>query len=157
MITYGNGEVLFDGNANGFEMRFKGSISIESNHDSLLISVSNNKIIGLMIDGTSLPSELFTYEGELRLLSCKATEGTTLERQSIKLQGVDYWELDNEKWEDDGSLWGTGVGTYLTGNKPKKSAIKNDKFAEEKAQPFTKNESLSKVINAVRTASKGSY
>jgi hypothetical protein len=138
-------------------MRFKGSISIESNHDSLLVSVSKNKIVGIMIDGTSLPPELFTYEGELRLLSCKTTEGTTLERQSIKLQGVDYWELDNEKWEDDGLLWGTKGGTYLTGTKPKKSAIKNDKFAKEKAQPFTKNESLSKVINAVRTASKGSY
>jgi len=31
MITYGNGEVLFDGNAKGFELRYKGSVSIESN------------------------------------------------------------------------------------------------------------------------------
>ena len=157
MITYGNGEVLFDGDANGFEMRYKGSITIESNHDSLLIYVRKNKIVGLMIDGTSLPLELFTYQGELRLLSCKTTEGTTLERERITLQGVDYWELDREKWEDDGSLWGTRDGTYLVGTKPRKSAIKNDKFAEEKAQPFTKKKSLNKIINAVRSASKGSY
>ena len=28
-----------------------------------------------------------------------------------------YWELDREKWEDDGSLWGTRDGTYLIGSK----------------------------------------
>jgi hypothetical protein len=156
MITYGNGEVLFDGNAKGFELRYKGSVSIESNADSLLISVGKNKIAGLMVDGTDLPVQLFTYEGEFRLLSCKTTEGSTLERQPITLQGVDYWNLDNGKWEDDTSVWGSGTGTYLTGNKPRKSVVINDKFAEEKAQPVDKKK-LKKVINAVKSASKGSY
>ena len=44
-------------------------------------------------------------------------QNDTLEVEKIALQGVDYWELDREKWEDDGSLWGTRDGTYLIGSK----------------------------------------
>ena len=117
MITYGNGEVLFDGNSQGFELRYKGTIKITSSPDNLFLSANKNKIIGLMLDGTDMPQELFTYQGELRILSCKSAQNDTMERERISLQGVDYWELDNEKWEDDGSLWGTRDGTYLTGSK----------------------------------------
>ena len=128
MITYGNGEVLFDGSAKGFEMRYKGKISIKSNN-----------------------------EGELRILSCRTSEGSYLERQQVTLQGVDYWDLDNQKWEDDGSLWGEGGGTYLTGTKPKKTIIVNDKFAKEKAVPKVRNEKLDIIIEAVKFVDKGLY
>ena len=117
MITYGNGEVLFDGNSQGFELRYKGSIRITSSPDNLFLSANKNKIIGVMLNGTDMPQELFTYVGELKVLSCKTAQNDTMERERISLQGVDYWELDNEKWEDDGSLWGTRNGTYLTGSK----------------------------------------
>jgi len=117
MITYGNGEVLFDGNSQAFELRYKGSIRITSSPDNLLLSANKNKIIGVMLDGTDMPQELFNYVGELRVLSCKSVQGGVMERERITLQGVDYWELDNEKWEDDGSLWGTRDGTYLTGSR----------------------------------------
>ena len=117
MITYGNGKVLFDGAAKGFEMRYKGSIRITSSPDNLLLSANKNKIIGVMLDGTDMPQELFNYVGELRVLSCKSVQGESMERERITLQGVDYWELDREKWEDDGSLWGTRDGTYLIGSK----------------------------------------
>ena len=111
MITYGNGEVLFVGYSQGFEMRYKGSISITNSPDNLFLSANRRKIIGVMLDGSDMPSELFNYVGELRVLSCKTAQNNTMERESIRLQGVDYWELDNEKWEDDGSLWGTRNGT----------------------------------------------
>ena len=117
MITYGNGEVLFDGNAQGFELRYKGAIRITSSPDNLFLSANKNKIIGVMLDGTDMPSELFNYVGEFRILSCKVVKDNTLQRERITLQGVDYWELDREKWEDDGSLWGTRDGTYLVGSK----------------------------------------
>ena len=117
MITYGNGEVLFDGSAKGFNMRYKGSIRITNSPDNLFLSAKKNKIIGIMLDGSDMPQELFNYLGELRILSCKSVQGDTMERESIRLQGVDYWELDGEKWEDDGSLWGTRNGTYLIGSK----------------------------------------
>ena len=116
MITYGNGEVLFDGSAKGFEMRYKGSITITNSPDNLFLSASKNKIIGVMLDGTDMPQELFNYAGEFMVLSCKSVQGGTMERELITLQGVDYWELDNELWESDGSLWGTRNGTYLVGS-----------------------------------------
>ena len=115
MITYGNGEVLFDGSAKGFEVGYRGAIRITNSPDNLLLSASKNKIIGIMLDGTDMPQELFNYVGELRVLSCKSAQGGAMERERITLQGVDYWELDREKWEDDGSLWGTRGGTYLSG------------------------------------------
>ena len=117
MITYGNGEVLFDGSAQGFQMRYKGSINIINSPDNLFLSANKNKIVGIMLDGSDMPSGLFNYIGEFRALSCQIVQGDTLEREQITLQGVDYWELDNEKWEDDESLWGTRDGTYLVGSR----------------------------------------
>ena len=139
MITYGNGEVLFDGASQGFEMRYKGSIKITNSPDNLLLSANKNKIIGIMLDGTDMPSELFNYVGEFKVLSCKSVQGEVMERESITLQGVDYWELDNEKWEDDGSLWGTRDGTYLIGSK----------------QRFNKSKIV--VNNNIKTQSEGQY
>ena len=117
MITYGYGVVLFEGASQGFEMGYRGSIRITSSPDNLFLSANKNKIIGVMLDGTDMPQQLFNYTGELRVLSCQSVQNNTMERERITLQGVDYWELDNEKWEDDGSLWGTRNGTYLVGAK----------------------------------------
>ena len=91
MITYGNGEVLFDGASQGFDLRYKGSIRITNSPDNLLLSASKNKIIGIMLDGTDMPQELFNYVGELRVLSCKSARSGVMERERITLQGVDYW------------------------------------------------------------------
>mgnify|MGYP003646703350 CR=1 FL=1 len=117
MITYGNGEVLFDGYAKSFEMRYRGSISITNSPDNLFLVARQRKIIGIMLDGSYMPQELFNYIGEFRVLSCESTQGDYMEEQQITLQGVDYWQLDKEKWEDDGSLWGTRNGTYLVGDR----------------------------------------
>ena len=139
MITYGNGEVLFDGASKGFQLRYKGIIRITNSPDNLFLSANKNKIIGVMLDGSDLPQELFNYVGELRVLSCKSAQGDVMERETIALQGVDYWELDNENWEDDGSLWGTRNGTYLVGRK----------------QRFNKSKIV--VNNNIRTQSEGQY
>jgi len=139
MITYGSGEVLFDGNAQGFELRYKGAIRITNSPDNLFLSANKNKIIGIMLDGTDMPQELFTYVGEFKVLSCKTAQNGVMERERITLQGVDYWELDNEKWEDDGSLWGTRNGTYLIGSK----------------QRFNKSRVV--VNNNIKTQSDGQY
>ena len=71
MITYGNGQVLFDGDSQGFEMRYRGAIRITNSPDNLFLSASENKIIGVMLDGTDMPQELFSYEGTFRIVSCK--------------------------------------------------------------------------------------
>ena len=139
MITFGNGEVLFDGASQGFEMRYKGSIRITNSPDNLFLSANKNKIIGVMLDGTDMPQELFNYVGEFRVMSCKSAQSGSMERERITLQGVDYWELDREKWEDDGSLWGTRNGTYLIGSK----------------QRFNKSKIV--VNNNIRTQAEGQY
>ena len=139
MITYGNGECLFDGTAQGFQMRYKGEIRITNSPDNLFLSANKNKIIGIMLDGSDMPQELFNYVGEFRVLSCKTVQNDFMERERISLQGVDYWELDQEKWEDDESLWGTRNGTYLIGSK----------------QRFNKHSIV--VNNNIRTQSEGQY
>ena len=55
------------------------------------------------------------------------------------MKGVDYWELDSEKWEDDGSLWGTRNGTYLVGSR----------------QRFNKHSIV--VNNNIKTQAEGQY
>ena len=139
MITYGNGEVLFDGSAKGFEMRYKGSITIINSPDNLFLSANKLKIIGVMLDGSDIPQELFNYIGEFRILSCKSAQNNTMQRERITSQGIDYWELDRQKWEDDGSLWGTRGGTYLVGSK----------------QRFHKSKIV--VNNNIRTQLEGQY
>ena len=75
MITYGNGEVLFDGTSKGFEMRYRGTITITNSPDNLFLSANKTKIVGIMLDGTDMPQELFNYVGEFRVLSCKSVQG----------------------------------------------------------------------------------
>jgi len=117
MITYGNGQVLFSGDSQGFEMTYKGTIRIINSPDNIFISANRHKIIGFMLDGTDMPEQLFTYSGDLKILSCSTAKQGVLERQKIAVQGVDYWDIDSEKWEDDGSVWGSRDGTYLKGGK----------------------------------------
>ena len=129
MITYGNGEVLFQGSAKGFEMRYQGTITITSSPDNLLLIANKNKIIGIMLDASDMPQELFNYIGELRILSFQSAQNNAIEIELIKIQGVDYWEVDNELWENDNSLWGTRHGTYLVGSKQrfnKKTMVVNN-------------------------------
>ena len=139
MITYGNGEVLFDGASQGFDLRYKGAIRITNSPDNLFLSANKNKIIGVMLDGTDMPQELFNYMGEFEILTCKSAQDNIMKRETITLQGVDYWELDGEKWEDDGSLWGTRNGTYLVGTR----------------QRFNKHSIV--VNNNIRTQIEGQY
>ena len=69
-LTYGNGEVLFEGSSKAFEMRYKGTIEITKSSDNLFISANKKKIIGFMLDSTNLPELLFNYEGNFIVLSC---------------------------------------------------------------------------------------
>ena len=124
MITYGNGEVIGLENIQGFDIKYKGSIEIDPAQDNWIIQANKNRIIGICLNTTS-SALLFTYTGELRILSAKYIRNNEQYRSRITLQGVDYWELDREKWEDDGSLWGTRNGTYLVGSKKRKTTVKN--------------------------------
>ena len=152
MITYGNGEVLFDGNAKGFELRYKGVIRITDSPDSLFINANKNKVVGVMLNGQDMPSELFNYEGEFRVLSCKTAQNNVMERERITLQGVDYWNLDSQKWEDDTSLWGSGTGTYLSGTKQrynKHSIVVNNNIKTQFEGQYTYEDGRSVAANTL--------
>jgi branched-chain amino acid transport system ATP-binding protein len=88
MITYGNGEVLFDGAAKGFEMRYKGSIRITSSPDNLFLSANKNKIIGVMLDGKDItglePHELF-HKGLLRTFQIAHEFSTMSVRENLMM------------------------------------------------------------------------
>jgi len=143
MVTYGNGKVLFDGDADGFEIKYKGTIKITKSPDNLFIIADRRSIKGVMLDGSNLPSELFRYLGEFKLLSFMSVSSGVKQRERISLQGVDYWELDAENWEDDGSLWGTRNGTYLRGSKqifnPHTIVVNNNLKTQYSAQFFYPN------------------
>jgi len=143
MVTYGNGEVLFEGDADGFEIKYKGAMRITKSPDNLFIIADRHSIKGVMLDGSNLPSELFRYLGEFRLLSFRSVRNGVKQRERINIQGVDYWELDREKWEDDTSLWGTRDGTYLIGSKqtfnPHTIVVNNNLKTQYSAQFFYLN------------------
>ena len=93
MITYGNGEVLFDGSSNGFQFKYKGTITITDSPDNLFISANNNKIVGVMLDGSGLPNKLFSYVGELRLALCKTVQDNKMQREKVTLHCVCHLSL----------------------------------------------------------------
>jgi len=117
MITYGDGKVLFEGYGKAFHIRYKGAIKITNSPDNLLLNASKNKILGVMLDGTDMPEELFSYIGELKIQSCTTLRDNALNLQMIKTQGIDYWEYDDEKWTTDESLWGTRDKTKISRHK----------------------------------------
>ena len=152
MITYGDGEVLFDGSAKGVEIRYKGVITITESPDNLFISANRRKIVGAMLDATDMPQELFSYEGTFRIVSCKSVQDNMLKREHITIQGVDYWYLDNEKWEDDTSLWGDSNKKYLKGRPQrynKKTMIVNNnlKANQDDQYLYKDGSSVSKNTN----------
>ena len=122
MITYGEGKVLFDGDAKAFQIKYKGTIRITDSPDKLFIKADRNTIKGIMIDGSNIPQELFTYFGEFKIIDSSVYRNQSIEQEQYTAQGIDYWELDQEKWEDDSSIWGTRNGTYLVGSRQRYNA-----------------------------------
>ena len=138
MITYGNNEVLLNKQGRGFEIRYEGSIQITNSPNNLFLSANRNKIIGVMIDNSDLPEELFNYKGLLKIISAKIVTNN-LELQNIRavVKGIDYWNYDGEKWEDDGSEWGTRNGTYGKGvSYNKKTIVVNNNLIVEHDRQF---------------------
>ena len=114
-LIYNNGEVNFNGLGVGFELKYKGSIKITDSPDNLFISANKSVIIGIMLDGSTLPKTLFSYEGECKFLHCNVANVSGKNSVAISFLGVDFWEYDNQNWEDDSSFWGEHNKTFLVG------------------------------------------
>ena len=115
MITYGNGIVLIDEIGKAFQIKYNGSFKITNSDDNLFISVSDKLIIGFTLNGDNMNEELFSYEGDLRILSCKIATTNNLVHQRINLQGVDYWENYTNKFTLNRAKWDEQNGTYQIG------------------------------------------
>tara|TARA_R100000278_G_scaffold19284_1_gene18760 strand:- start:407 stop:1057 length:651 start_codon:yes stop_codon:yes gene_type:complete len=107
MIIYGEGKVIIDDIGKAFEIKYQGSIQIIDSPDNLFISANQNKIIGFMMNAQNMPSEIFSYRGNFKILNCRIVNNNKYIYQKIKTQGVDFWNIDTEKWESDESTWGS--------------------------------------------------
>ena len=126
-IYYGNGEVRLEGAVDvaAFEIRYKGKINADSElPDSWFMRNNNRMIIGVSL-GDVQPEVLFTYEGELRILSCRVTNRDLDQDYATPVaEGLGFWNVLNTNWEDFTQFPEDFNGTYVTGKIPRKTSIK---------------------------------
>lgn len=126
-IYYGNGEVRLEGAVDvaAFEIRYKGKINADSElPDSWFMRNNNRMIIGVSL-GDVQPEVLFTYEGELRILSCRVTNRDLYQDYATPVaEGLGFWNVLNTNWEDFTQFPEDFNGTYVTGKIPRKTSIK---------------------------------
>lgn len=138
-IIYGKGNVLFNGSARSFDLQYTGKMVITKSLDSMLISATKKRIIGIMLNAEELPEELFSYKGTFKIQQCKVATNNSIEPVKITTQGIDLYNVDKSKWEDDGSAWDAENYGYTVGN------VKS-----------SKNTSIA-VNNNIKTKNDGDY
>ena len=133
-IYYGNGEVRLEGAVDvaAFEIRYKGKINADSElPDSWFMRNNGRMIIGISL-GDVQPEVLFTYEGELRILSCRVTNRDLYQDYATPVaEGLGFWNVLNTNWEDFTQFPEDFNGTYVTGKIPRKTSIKEKTQIEE--------------------------
>ena len=133
-IYYGNGEVRLEGAVDvaAFEIRYKGKINADSElPDSWFMRNNGRMIIGISL-GDVQPEVLFTYEGELRILSCRVTNRDLYQDYATPtIEGVDFWNLLHTNYEDFTQFPESFSGTFINGNIPRKTSIKEKTKIEE--------------------------
>ena len=126
-IYYGNGEIRIDNgvsNIAAIEINFNGTMTATSELPSTWTFMNNkNKIIGINL-GNLIPELLFSYEGDIKILSAKVVERDyTIHNLELELEGVDYWNLQTGQWEGEGGFLENKTGTFNNGNKPNFTTI----------------------------------
>ena len=133
-IYYGNGEVRLEGAVDvaAFEIRYKGKINADSElPDSWFMRNNGRMIIGVSL-GDVQPEVLFTYEGDLRILSCRVTSrDLNQDYATPTIEGVDFWNLLHTKYEDFTQFPESFSGTFINGTIPRKTSIKEKTQIEE--------------------------
>ena len=139
-IYYGNGEVRFENpisNIGAFEIRYKGIINAESELPSSWMMMNNErKIIGVNM-GDTQPETLFTYIGNLIILSCTVTDRELNQTSASTVsEGIDYINKLNTKFEDFTQYPEDYTGTYVTGLIPKRTSIHQVGLLTEQGEWF---------------------
>ena len=133
-VYYGNGEVRLEGaiDVAAFEIRYKGKINADSElPDSWFMRNNGRMIIGISL-GDVQPEVLFTYEGDLKILSCRVTSRDLYQDYATPtIEGVDFWNLLHTNYEDFTQFPESFSGTFINGNIPRKTSIKEKTKIEE--------------------------
>ena len=101
ILYYGNGDVTIKGaEIRGVEIRYRGAVEIEKTaNDNFAISHQNNGIIIFPINEGYL-TDLFSYEGELKILSVIAADNNAESVTTAIKKVMDYAELISSNAED---------------------------------------------------------
>ena len=139
-IYYGSGEVRFENpisNIGAFEIRYKGIINAESELPSSWMMMNNErKIIGVNM-GDTQPETLFTYIGNLIILSCTVADRELNQTSASTVsEGIDYINKLNTKFEDFTQYPEDFDGTYVVGTIPKRTSIHQVGLLTEQGEWF---------------------
>jgi len=99
-LYYGNGTVTIEGKARGVEITYRGSIEIEDKTSDSFVLNANNRRILIFPVGVGMLSDLFNYEGELRILSVIVANDQAEREPCTIHKVVDFSEFLNTKAED---------------------------------------------------------
>ena len=123
-LYYGNGEVNIEGSGiRGVEIRYKGSITIEDKTSpSFAIAHQNNGILIFPI-GEGSVNELFSYNGELNIISVIVADMNGEKVSTTIKRVMDYSELLGTNAEDMTNLSENLSVGHTSGYKPAKTTL----------------------------------
>ena len=120
-LNYGNGNVSLDDNDSivGIQIYFKGKIKINQVlPEEFTIYNSKNKIIIYSMGLYLLPDLLFTYNGNLKILKCIASDKNANKVDiSFTNNYLGFWGNQNYTWET-GMKWDNLDGDHIVGQVP---------------------------------------
>jgi len=119
-LNYGNGEVSLDNNSIvAIQIYFKGKITINQVlPEEFTLYNSKNKIIIYSMGLYLLPDLLFTYNGNLKILKCIASDKNANKVDvSFANNYLGFWGKQNYTWET-GMQWDNLDGNYIVGQIP---------------------------------------
>ena len=137
-LYYGNGNVSIESEGSqiaGVQIRYRGAIEIDDKtSDSFAITQHKNGIMVFPIGGGTL-NELFSYTGELKILSVIVADNNAKKVPTSIHRVMDYTELLNTNSEDMTTKSEDLSVTYISGRKVAKTILK---------QPSINNQHTSK-------------
>ena len=138
-ISYGDGEVRLDAktiNVRAFDIRYKGTMTAESELPSSWTMINrNNRLIGFSL-GDFQPELLFTYEGDIRIISCDIADLENMYSVFPSRVRLDYWQDSHTKLEDFTQFPEDAKETINRGRLPKNTTLKQINLQTEQGEWF---------------------
>ena len=125
-LYYGNGDCTVDGDLKIITIIYRGSINIkDKTTNGYNILSKNNKLMIFPIGQALSLSELFSYEGEFKIVGVRALDMNN-DRVYVTVKRVmDYSELMDSNSEDLTTVSEKLNAGYVYGNRVSKTTIEN--------------------------------